>query len=241
MATKTFKFKVEGGREAQGPQRYTGPVPPAGTYRCTLKRLGLKQNANGDMMLHGIADIAEPKGSGARKYNGYGIWIQQNITKQGSSWVNELLSALTTDDDEREQLLDDFWDVSVGATTKPDEKLKGVHNIIRIGSFKVGSPNCKFPMMIRAKLQKSSQYGDKLQPQSYGPVIDDGDDDDAGSDGIFEEFEEESESLSTVEDSDSVSSDPTDYDEDEEPEKVAAAKAKAKTEADKDEEDEDLF
>lgn len=73
---------------------YDGPVPPAGVYRVKVKFVQVKENRNGDPMLNGVAEIAEPKGSKKSKFNGYGIWFNQNVTDQGAPYLNQFLTAL---------------------------------------------------------------------------------------------------------------------------------------------------
>jgi len=73
---------------------YDGPTPPKGVYRTRLKFLKLKTNKNNDPMLNGIMEIEEPKGSDKAKYNGYGIWFNINVTRQGAPYVNNFLDTL---------------------------------------------------------------------------------------------------------------------------------------------------
>lgn len=73
---------------------YDGPMPPAGVYSVVIKRLGVKENRNGDDMLNGLAEIRESKGSGKSKFNGYGFWFNQNVTDQGKPYLLQFLKAL---------------------------------------------------------------------------------------------------------------------------------------------------
>lgn len=70
---------------------YDGPVPPVGVYRCKLRRLQIVTNRNGDDMVKWVMDIAEPKGSEKARYNGCGIWGQQNVTEQGKPFLKSVL------------------------------------------------------------------------------------------------------------------------------------------------------
>jgi hypothetical protein len=70
---------------------YDGPVPPGGVYRFKLRRLQIVTNRNGDDMMKWVMDIQEPKGSDKARFNGYGVWGQQNITDQGKPFLKNLL------------------------------------------------------------------------------------------------------------------------------------------------------
>jgi hypothetical protein len=79
---------------AAGFTDYTGPVPPAGLYHCTLKWMKLTKNGSGDPMFKVIFEVSEPKGSEKAKYNGYAIWHNANITRVGAPYLNAMLDAL---------------------------------------------------------------------------------------------------------------------------------------------------
>lgn len=70
---------------------YDGPTPPKGVYRFQLKFLNMKENSNGDPMLNGVLEIAERPKSEKGKFNGYGMWFNLNVTKQGAPYVNNFL------------------------------------------------------------------------------------------------------------------------------------------------------
>jgi len=70
---------------------YDGPTPPKGVYRFALKFLNMKENSNGDPMLTGVLEIAERPKSEKGKFNGYGMWFNLNVTKQGAPYVNNFL------------------------------------------------------------------------------------------------------------------------------------------------------
>jgi hypothetical protein len=92
--TKKLKFNVgEDAAEVDSSSDgfYDGPTPPKGIYRTQLKFLRVKDNRNGDPRISGLCEIAEPKGSDKAKYNGYGIWVGLNVTKQGAPYINNFL------------------------------------------------------------------------------------------------------------------------------------------------------
>lgn len=92
--TKKLKFNVgEDAAEVDSSSDgfYDGPTPPKGVYRTSLKFLRVKDNKNGDPRIGGVCEIAEPKGSEKAKYNGYGIWLGMNVTKQSAPYINNFL------------------------------------------------------------------------------------------------------------------------------------------------------
>ena len=203
MATKSsikkfnFKKNVSAGAKNQeaGFKEYSGEFPPAGAYRVRMKRLFMSENKAGPA-LAGLVEISEPKGSKRAKYNGYGFWINQNITDQGAGWVNQFLLAVSNG---KEQIKDDFWDDGVKA--RADEK--GVYQVERIGEFKIGSPNCDIEMVVVTK-HDTWQGKKKLVATSYVPLSestldesededdrDEGEDDFEDEDGLEDEDESE--------------------------------------------------
>ena len=92
--------KVKWGIDASEPEEleqfgvYEGPDVRPGVYHGVLKRLTLKENSNGDDMLNGLFEIRESgKENDKDKYNGAGIWFNQNITDQGKPYVLAFLKA----------------------------------------------------------------------------------------------------------------------------------------------------
>jgi len=131
MAQHTFKIKGKSTKELASeeaqPIGYHGPTPPPDVYRVIIKRLQLKgPNKNDDMMLNGVAEITEPKGSAKAKFNGYGIWFNQNISEQGAPYVNQFLAAVGGKNGPK--LVTMFWEK--GVATGADKK-----TITRIGGF----------------------------------------------------------------------------------------------------------
>lgn len=127
--TKKLKFNVGGEAADVDPNSdgfYDGPTPPKGVYRTQLKFLRIKDNSNGDPRISGICEIAEPKGSDKAKYNGYGIWVGLNITKQGAPYVNNFLDTFGFN---RKA----FWGTG-GVTVDENDENKSGGLILKIGT-----------------------------------------------------------------------------------------------------------
>lgn len=92
-ALKFPGMPAEPGEASGGFTAYDGPVPPAGVYHGVVKFIKVKTNRNGDPMLNGVIEIDESDKSKS-KYNGYGIWFNQNVTEQGAPYLNSFLVAL---------------------------------------------------------------------------------------------------------------------------------------------------
>lgn len=80
--------------DLEGWEEYDGPVPPAGIYVGYIRRLGVKENKNGDDMLNGLFIIDEDKDSEKSRFNGYGIWFNQNVTDQGKPFLKQFLGSI---------------------------------------------------------------------------------------------------------------------------------------------------
>lgn len=176
--TKNMKFKVGGSNPAAaepGVTKYTGDVPKEGAYLHKLKRLLIKKNDKGESMISGLAEIEEPKGSAFAKYNGYGTWIQQNITDQGKGYVNQLLAALTDGSDEQMlEIKEAFWEEGPKCRLdpKPDKKGKEQWHIVKIGDFLINSPapEIKDIYIIIAGDEENNSFGHKFKAVSYAPA-----------------------------------------------------------------------
>lgn len=126
-----------GAEAGEGGSFYDGPIPPRGAYRGVLKRLELvAKNGSGDPMLRYLIELKAKPNTEASKYDGYGVWGNQNVTDQGKGYVNQFLDALTNGSDE--QILATrkaFWG---GQLVVEDE---GEGHVIRIGKMQIGSPS----------------------------------------------------------------------------------------------------
>lgn len=215
MTVKTLKFKVRPGAEKQrsGGNYYAGEIPKSGSYRVTLKRLMIRDNKNNDKMIVGLAEINEPAGTPAAKYNGYGIWFQQNITDQGAGWVNGLLDALTDrSEEEKEEIRDAFWNEGIKITPheKKDRNGKDQYHIKKIGDLLVNSPEIKgIEFIVAGRYTASAKFGDQLKAVGYLPL--------SAKEDLVDEYsdEENDEDLGVTAEEDDYGADLTTEDEDE--------------------------
>ena len=178
--TTTMKFKVGGSNPAAaepGVTNYAGDVPPSGSYLFKLKRLIIKENGSGDSMFQGLAEICEPKGSKAAKYNGYGAWFQQNITDQGKGYVNQMLASFTDGSDAQMlEIKEAFWEEGpkVQKDEKKDKNGKDQFHVIKIGDFLINSPapEIKDIFFLGAGEHKPAKgnYAEKLDINAYAPA-----------------------------------------------------------------------
>lgn len=178
--TTTMKFKVGGSNPAAaepGVTNYAGDVPPSGSYLFKLKRLIIKENGSGDSMFQGLAEICEPKGSKAAKYNGYGAWFQQNITDQGKGYVNQMLASFTDGSDvQMMEIKEAFWEEGpkVQKDEKKDKNGKDQFHVIKIGDFLINSPapDIKDVYFVGAGEHKAAKgnYAEKLDINAYAPA-----------------------------------------------------------------------
>lgn len=70
---------------------YDGPDVPAGVYKVKLKRMTLVENSSGDEMLKVLVEIDED--GDKKKYNGFGLWGNQNITEVGARFLKAMLKS----------------------------------------------------------------------------------------------------------------------------------------------------
>lgn len=236
-----IKFGVTDAIEAEptGGKRYEGPVPPRGVYRGVLKRLGIKNNAKGNPMLYGMIEFRAKAKSPDAKYDGYGLWLQQNVTDQGKGFVNQFLDALTDGTDEaRKKLRTQFWNGGIDAEKSlrdGDPKSDGGH-ISRLGSLKVNSPEGSIPILVSTKLGADLKGNERLEVDRYlTPRAEEPDEEEYDEEVEDEDGEDESASEADadgtdeedVEDDESEEEDDEDEPE-EEPEPVAAKRRPAK-------------
>lgn len=106
---------------------YDGPMPTRGVYRFELKRLRIKNNRNDDPMLNMLLSLNENERL-KKKYNGFTMWSQQNVTQQGAPYVNQFLTALGLSKPQ----IKSFW--SDGCVTDDETP----PNVLKLGkTFKV--------------------------------------------------------------------------------------------------------
>ena len=184
---------------------YDGPVPPPGLYKGSLKRLALKTNKNGDYMVNGLIEISEKAGTAKAKFNGYGIWFNQNVTAQGAPYLSNFLKA-------------------IGCTYKAFVADNGVvvddaepPNIIKIGAKKI-TPDIMVSVVTKAGLYNGEE---KLDVTRFVVKADEDEaDDDMEDEDIEEEEDEEAEDDEADEDDDSEDDEDEDEDEDEDDEEA---------------------
>lgn len=134
--------------EPEGFKDYSGPIPPGKKpYRGFIKRIELKENGNKDPMLKFLIELKATPGTENEKYDGYGVWDQQNVTDQGKGYVNAMLDAMTDGSDSaKKELRRAFW----GGELVVDGD--GYGHITRIGKMKVNSPDsCNIPVAFMGK------------------------------------------------------------------------------------------
>ena len=210
---KKMKFNVgadAADAEAGQSNFYDGDVPPRGVYRFVVRgdMLRMKTNCNGDPMLSGLAEIREPKGSDKAKYNGYGMWFQQNVTKQGAPYVNNFLDTLGFN---RKA----FW--GTGGVTidenDADEDRNIVGTITKIGTKAVAE---EIPCRIRTKRGKWDGE-DRLEVAGAGYLaLSAGDDEEEQWDGEEDEATDDSEPDVPEEEAEEVEDEADDEEEEEE-------------------------
>lgn len=213
-SAKTFTFKKvtgEAAKQQTGAKVYSGPRPPADTYRVQAKRLWLHKNKGGPTIEY-LFEINEDREK-YKKYNGYPIWGRQNITDQGMGYVNQLLIALG----DGPKYLDAFHETGV-IKTKADERAKNkdgspVMHVQRIGDEPLKSPGNLGLLVVTAKENKWEGKV-SLQTTSYIPlsesnlgsedVASDDNDDDAedAEDAEYISDEEEAEEAEAEDDDD---------------------------------------
>lgn len=149
---------------------YDGPEPPAGVYRFRLRRLGIRKNSNNDDMLNGLLVISDSRPD-KKKYNGWTVWFNQNVTDQGKPYLVQFLASIGV-------TLSDFVNKSAhdGATVteRPVQ-------ITRIASVKMESEP-----MLRASLGMSKPTEKypiaKMEAKQFLPLEEETDADDKDGD-----------------------------------------------------------
>lgn len=183
--SSTEAANAEGG----GGTRYAGPVPPKDTYRVTIKFMVMKKNRNKDNMITGVAEINEPESSKKSKFNGYGIFFNQNVTAQGAGYVNQFLDAISGGD---AALRKAFWDK--GVSVDESKEIAGGHPITKIGG-KLRVPEQDGLDAVLAAKEGSYNGEDRLEVGSWLLPINEGpsdDEDDEGDDDVDVEEADES-------------------------------------------------
>lgn len=118
---------------------YQGPPPVPGTYRGTVKKMGLAEIKNGPNA--GQNRIALLLEIGDGKYKGAGVLHSLNLTAQSAWAVNQFLDALTDGSErQRKGLRELFWQKGFDVANEADGKM-GQQFISIGGKFKpIGKP-----------------------------------------------------------------------------------------------------
>lgn len=162
---------IEGGA---GGARYSGPVPPAGVYNAVMKIAKMKKNKNGDDMMNFLFEIQDKD---YKEFNGYAIWHNQNITKQGSPYIKQMLNAMGAE-----------WKDFLNKTVTEDSEWSKEKptNITKLAGMKVES---LIEVAINTRRDKDLNGNDRLSVFSFLPVQDSSgkgkDDDDEDDDDLF--------------------------------------------------------
>lgn len=160
--------KVKWGIDVDEPEEldtfdvYDGPEPRPGVYHGVLKRLTLKENRNGDDMMNGLFVVQESNNdSDKQKFNGWGVWFNQNITDQGKPYLLLFLKSLGL-----------TWRDFVSSTVT--ESAERPTNIIKIGRVKFNDGN-EPKLRVQVKMGKASgdgQYPARLEIGQFLPPKD---------------------------------------------------------------------
>lgn len=167
---------INGAEQIETSTRYSGPLPPAGTYRFVIRSIkqGVSNGGNDKIVIFMTIDGAwQPH---HKQFDGAPVWHHLALTKANAPQVRNFLEA-------------------IGGT--PQDLLGGAivdenEYITKLG--KVGDP-AGLLVFVNAKHSKTSaEYPDKRLEVAYGgylPVEDDGaDGGDADGDGTEENGEE---------------------------------------------------
>ena len=204
---------------------YSGHVPQErGVYPCFVKILDLVTNKNGDAMVKGLAIVDAPKKHKFAEYNGYGIWFQQNVTDQGTPFVNQLLNALSDGTaGHARKIRTAFWEGGI-QTEKPLPKKpsQSAGAILKIGPLRFMDLDEKKIRILIAGKPGSYNGEAKLEAARYIMKTVEEDEDDEDEDEIdgLDEFSGDSEASVDIddEDEDDDEDDDEEDEDDEEPE-----------------------
>lgn len=191
------QFEGEAPEEMEGAGFYEGSVPPKGIYVTKLKFLKLKENRHGQPMLNGILEINEPEGSEKSKYNGYGIWFNQNVTRQGAGYLNKFLDALCPKSVDRTKFRKMFYNQLIVDNSEDPPVVE------KIGTVRIDGKDHR--VVVDTK-RGSYQGDDKLEVRNYllaklDEDVEDETDIDEDEEVIVED-EDETDEVDDVEDDD---------------------------------------
>jgi hypothetical protein len=233
---------VQGAAEELG-GFYSGPAPKEKTaYSCYVQSLELKTNKNTEPMVVGLAIVDFPKSHKLAKFNGFGIWFQQNVTDQGKPFVNQMLNGLSDGTEEQSaKIRKAFW--TGGCVTKdplPSKASSTAGPILRIGPLKLTDlEDKKIRVILFCKpdtdnkgndiltvmryIMKEVESDDEYDEEEYDETDDDEADDDESDpdedeDGESDDEDEEDDEYDEEDDDSDGEGDDLDTDDDEDPE-----------------------
>jgi hypothetical protein len=198
---------------------YDGPVPPKGRYICAIRRLQVKETANGDPRFNGLLEIRDPR-KGKSQYNGYAFWLGINITEKSvrfvTNFIKQGLGVPFKDLADLDKLLD------VDSKDLPA-------NVLAIGRVKFGVDGKEPLIVVNAKRRRQNDDPDgdwELTTDDFAPAfpgIDpkklaaedgatDDEDDEDDADDMFEDGDDEDDA--DTEDDEDEDEDDEDEDED---------------------------
>lgn len=141
MPKMNFGLDLTDTDAAEGFSDYDGPLPPNGSYMGKLKLcqvVPMKKDPT-KKRISILVEITD------KDYKGYPAWGGVNLTDQGKGFVAQFLRALTDGSDaEFDQIRKAF---SSSATVVDEKKT----NIIKIGKWKVESPDGSLPIRVTLK------------------------------------------------------------------------------------------
>lgn len=155
--------------QAQAPEsraRYSGEVPPGGTYRFTLGRLKKDVSSNGNDMIRITAFLDGDWKPNHKQYNGAPLFTQVTLTKSNAPNVKNFLE-------------------SIGATSK--DLMTGTITdesgfITKLG--RVGDPEGIQVYVTVKQSTRTAEYPNPRLETAYAPfiIVEDDDADDTGTD-----------------------------------------------------------
>lgn len=156
---------IEAAEAPETRQRYSGEVPPGGTYRFTLGRLKKDVSSNGNDMIRIMAFVDGSWKPNHKQYDGAPLFTQVTLTKANAPNVKNFLE-------------------SIGATSA--DLMKGTVTdeagyITKLG--RVGDPEGIQVYVTVQQSKPTPEYPNRRLETAYAPfiMVEDGDDDAAGA------------------------------------------------------------
>ena len=122
---------------AEGREQWAGPLPPKGSYPAILKLVKVKQiKGKTDNRLQIMVTL-----NTGDQFDGCPVWGGVNLTDQGMPYVNQFLQSLT---DGSEAEFTKIKKAFYGGFVVDEKK----ENVLRIGTWKINSPEGQLPVLI---------------------------------------------------------------------------------------------